>query len=1013
MQYRVVVLTACLVAFAPSAILAQLSLTVSNTVKTLTWPRASLPALEENRLLATTNLNNPFAIVPGSNVLVAPSGYTYRHTNTSPQGFYHGQLLQLSSNDLLRANVLNRLAYGPTPDELERVATIGAQAYIDEQLAPQNIPDNYDAYTVVYTNAVGSGPNTNWTTVTVTGIVSSATGPFYMYLRNPGDIYIDNVQLRQLWNEVTATTNQMGSNILVTNIVSGPNVLSNGDFEQPLVPSWSVGPNLLGSSNSSDYACSGSFSCHMVATSGGSGNLSSIQQNISGGLTNNQRCVLSFAYLPNASASDLTLRLSGSGVIISGMDDPGPPGWIYETVTGRASASSPYMYIYISNTGEAWVDDVKLVSGSVAETGPNLLQNGDFESPLTGPWMPVGNHSSSVIDNTVAYSGAGSLHVIAAGSGSGNFTNGNSVVQIGLPVTNGIYTISYWYRPSPQGRALTVRLSGQPTDQSPDREPGGLRRRLDAANWGVSLDELRRWLCQNAVGSQRQLLEVLTQFFENHFVTYHSKTADYFDRYYDGSILDRIATDLEYREVSRWRATLLNPNCTFYDLLKIHVESPAQIIYLDTVESRGDGTRIANENYARELFELFAMGVDNGYDQNDIVAMSRAWTGWTVDIVEREQMNNPFAPRSQQYGQYPGVGFNQVSNIVGVWSFTYNTNWHGTNRADPLSLWAPGNETNPVATGPKRYAARFGAPWANQPYQIVIPARTGTNGIRDGYDVIQSLSVNMHTAEYLSVKLCRLFIHDEFPNPTTHTNLAEYAYYNYTNPGRTPEAELIRRCLVAWDTPGPDGRKGHIRAVLRTIFDSELFRGHAGSRQKVKTPLEFVISAARALRSVDAGGVATASTDGNFASPLSRMGVMSLFNRAEPDGYPEDGPPWISAGTLAERLRFVQSLLLAGTGDDAGNNTTDPVALLKRKLPPGSWNNAGDVADFFLTLLYFGEGRANLDLYRASAINFLNTADNGTTQSLFSSLSNTGGTYDTRVRGMVSMLMTLQRFQEQ
>jgi len=149
---------------------------------------------------------------------------------------------------------------------------------------------------------------------------------------------------------------------------------------------------------------------------------------------------------------------------------------------------------------------------------------------------------------------------------------------------------------------------------------------------------------------------------------------------------------------------------------------------------------------------------------------------------------------------------------------------------------------------------------------------------------------------------------------------------------------------------------------------------------------------------------------------------MSLFNRADPDGYPEAGPPWISAGTLAERLRFVQTLLtvpaartnLNGTANgDAGNNTVDPVALLKRKLPPPSWNNAGDVADFFLALLFFGEGKANLDLYRVSAVGFLNTADNGTSPSLFSGLSNTGPDYDTRVRGMVSLLMTLQRFQEQ
>jgi hypothetical protein len=185
--------------------------------------------------------------------------------------------------------------------------------------------------------------------------------------------------------------------------------------------------------------------------------------------------------------------------------------------------------------------------------------------------------------------------------------------------------------------------------------------------------------------------------------------------------------------------------------------------------------------------------------------------------------------------------------------------------------------------------------------------------------------------------------------------------------------------------------------------------------QKVKTPLEFVISAVRALRSANANGTFTANTDGNFSTQLSRMGNMSLFNRDAPDGYPESGPPWISAGTLAERLRFVQALLSnpSNRPTDAGGATTDPVALLKKKLSAGSWNNAGDVVDYFLSILYPGEGKANLDLYRSAAIAFLNMADDGVNPSAFVNLSNTGTGYDTRIRGMVSWLMTLQRFQEQ
>src|SRR5437867_13244370 len=48
----------------------------------------------------------------------------------------------ISSNALLAATVLNRLTYGSTPDELSRITNIGAQAYIDEQLAPWTITED-------------------------------------------------------------------------------------------------------------------------------------------------------------------------------------------------------------------------------------------------------------------------------------------------------------------------------------------------------------------------------------------------------------------------------------------------------------------------------------------------------------------------------------------------------------------------------------------------------------------------------------------------------------------------------------------------------------------------------------------------------------------------------------------------------------------------------------------------------------------------------------------------------
>jgi Protein of unknown function (DUF1800) len=150
------------------------------------------------------------------------------------------------------------------------------------------------------------------------------------------------------------------------------------------------------------------------------------------------------------------------------------------------------------------------------------------------------------------------------------------------------------------------------------------------------------------------------------------------------------------------------------------------------------------------------------------------------------------------------------------------------------------------------------------------------------------------------------------------------------------------------------------------------------------------------------------------------MGNMGLFNKAEPDGFSEFGRIWLNTANLCERMRFAQHLLMPTTSstkdDDYGTagfrNTSDPVKLLKLKAPAGSWNDAGAVVDFFLSLLYPGEGRGNLGPDRQAAINFLNVTELGVASN-FSALPNTGAAYDGRVRGMVALLMCMPRFQEQ
>jgi hypothetical protein len=708
-------------------------ITVSNTVKTLTFTPA--PAVDQYVIRSATDVAAPFSN-DASGVL---SGTSFKVTNTAPMKFYSVGATPMGSNALLTANLLNRIAYGPTPDELLRVAAIGPQAYINEQLAPENLTETIDAYTSQTTNGVPAPAAPQWQYLSFSGLVSSSN--LYLYLTKAGDAYIDDISFKILTNQVT----QVGTNS-VTNLVESTELLADGDFENvALMPPWNVTANMIGSSLSTAYAHSGSRSLHMVAAAPGTTEGNSIYQRLTNLAFNfnasTQRCVLSFWYLPSGTTSQIKIRLSGSGVNGSGNITPPPPEWIYATATGTTNNVNRTIYIFLSGAGEAYIDDIKLVAGTVPEVGPNLIRNGDFETALnTNNWSATVNFTNSFISTNFSHSGAGSLKVVASAAGSGS---GNALVQTNIFTTNGAtYTVSFWYLPPTRSRILTVRLSGaNPGDTGlqayePNGTSGGIRRRLDHihnasfetggetvdALGGAGLADLRAWHVMNAVGAKRQLIEVLTQFFENHFVTQHAKSVDYFDRFYDdGTVMDNLATDWEFREISKWRQALLNQNCSFYDLLKISAESPAMIVYLDSVDSKGNANNVANENYTREILELFSMGVDNGYDQNDIIVMSRAWTGWSVDIVDPENISNPFAAQSQRVGFYPGVGSSAVSNLVGVWAFNFKTNSHGTNRTPMFSIYSPtAPATNPVAIGPKTVPARFGSPWAGTSYQLAI-----------------------------------------------------------------------------------------------------------------------------------------------------------------------------------------------------------------------------------------------------------------------------------------------------
>lgn len=642
--------------------------------------------------------------------------------------------------------------------------------------------------------------------------------------------------------------------------------------------------------------------------------------------------------------------------------------WQYVTVTG--TTARPLLYIYFTVPGDGYIDDLKVVRGAVPEVGQNLIRNGDFETPLsTNNWTVSTNLRSSALSTEIKRSGNSSLHVVASTAG----TTQESAIYQNITsnfTANAQYTLSYWYLPSTNlTHSLIVRFSGSLFGM------GGIASSPDSVltrlTYGAAeIPELQAWYAQHAVQSKRQLLEVLTQFFDNHFTTLYSKSLEYMDGKLrtDNQVL--VATDFEFRELSKWRQVLMIPNGTFYDLLKISAQSPAMTIYLDTVTSTKGA---ANENYARELMELFTMGVDNGYDQTDIEQMARAWTGLRVDKLPPGQENNPLA--------------NPVANVdsnPGTWALRFARTSHDT--------------TAKTIFAGKTIDARFGPPYAGKSYQLSLPARTDTNGIKDIDESIVHLANLPYTQEYLSVKLCRLFVSENF----------RHGVYDYTDPNLSAEGQLVRDCMKAWDSPAADGRKGNIRNILQVIFNSQLFREDAASRQKVKTPFEFTVSAVRAIRAAKPGGGFTA--DANVTDMIADTTGMNmrLFYREEPDGFSEFGKDWINTSSLVARMRYVQKFLAVGN-----TKYSDPVGLIKMKLPAAQWRDAAAVSDYFLGLFFTGEGKANLDLDRSAAIAYLNTNEAGTASSPFTNLDPNAAAYDARVRSFVAMLMSLPRFQEQ
>jgi uncharacterized protein (DUF1800 family) len=385
---------------------------------------------------------------------------------------------------------------------------------------------------------------------------------------------------------------------------------------------------------------------------------------------------------------------------------------------------------------------------------------------------------------------------------------------------------------SPPPTTTDPTMAGAPPATPPRQPPPPPELRMLQQQAQNITQELMQAKMLRATMSERQLEEVLVDFWFNHFNVFIGK----------GQVRQYL-TDYEQN--------VIRPHVfgSFRDLLGATAHSPAMLFYLDNFQSASPNAPVMinpemerrlndprlrpeqrrqimerlqarlpaqrpqrglNENYARELMELHTLGVDGGYTQKDVIEVARAFTGWTID---QPRMGGAFLFRPQMHDANEKV-------ILGVG-------------------FAKGG------------------------------------GQEEGERVLDMLAKHPNTARHIAFKLAQRFVADE-----------------------PPKALVDRAAKKFLDT------KGDLREVTRVIITSPEFFAAEAYRAKVKTPLEFVVSAVRASG-------ATVVSAAPLVNAMRELG-MPLYGCQPPTGYSMTADAWVNTGALLNRMNFAVQLVGGG-----------------------------------------------------------------------------------------------------
>lgn len=376
-----------------------------------------------------------------------------------------------------------------------------------------------------------------------------------------------------------------------------------------------------------------------------------------------------------------------------------------------------------------------------------------------------------------------------------------------------------------------------------------------------------------AVYSERQLQEVMVDFWQNHFNVFAGKAAV---RWY----------------IPSYERDVLRKNALgkFKDLLVGTAQHPAMLFFLDNFESvspnaqvgnnKGNGRlqqqlrngslppqvrermkerqgltdeqldqrikraqtagqrakRGINENYARELMELHTLGVDSGYSQKDIVEVARAFTGWTIADAR--------GYRRAAASMIQGTEDQRIARLERIGG---------------------------VPEGTESGTFYFNEKWHDKDAKMVLGQKVEAGGIEDGLKVMDILVRHPATAKFIARKLAVKFVNDN------------------------PSDALVGRVAAAFSKSN-----GDIKTTLKALFTDKEFFAPENYRAKIKTPFELAVSAIRTIGAETNSGPAVLAM-------LNKLGEVPYGYQA-PTGYPDTAEDWVNTGALLERLNFAIAL---------------------------------------------------------------------------------------------------------